>query len=72
MQAHEDIISLGFYTVSLSGVSKHRERGLVDIIYLGPVYTGPGEYGTGLLQDLNGSVFKRSHDSGPKLFDRTG
>ena len=35
---------------------------------LGPVYTGPDKFGTGPLRDLIGSVPKRSHESGPKLF----
>ena len=34
----------------------------------GPVYTGPEKFGTGPLRDLIGSVPKRSHESGPKLF----
>ena len=29
---------------------------------------GPGKYLTGLLRDLNGSIPKHSHESGPKLF----
>ena len=35
---------------------------------LGPVYIGPDKFGTGPLRDLIGSVPKRSHESGPKLF----
>ena len=34
----------------------------------GPVYTGPDKSGTGPLRDQIGSVPKRSHESGPKLF----
>ena len=39
-----------------------------NIVSLGPVYTGPDKFGTGPLRDLIGSVPKRSHESGPKLF----
>ena len=35
---------------------------------LGPVSTGPDKFGTGPLRDLIGSVPKRLHESGPKLF----
>ena len=35
---------------------------------LGPVYTGLDKFGTGPLRDLIGSVPKRLHESGPKLF----
>ena len=40
----------------------------VPIDNLGPVYTGPDKFGTGPLRDLIGSAPKRSHESGPKLF----
>ena len=35
---------------------------------LGPVYMGLDKFGTGPLRDLIGSVPKRSHESGAKLF----
>ena len=39
-----------------------------DVVHLGLVYTGPDKFGTGPLRYLIGSAPKRSHESGPKLF----
>ena len=45
-----------------------QDRSSTFYAYLGPVYTGPDKSGTGALRDLIASIPKRSHESGPKLF----
>ena len=62
----------------LEGVYTRKQRGTTVHIFaflpqfritvFGPVYTGPDKFGTCPLRDLTGSVPKRSHESGPKLF----
>ena len=68
--AKEFFYSASFSVKELNEIGEYNNNQWCSVVYrvLGPVYTGPDKFGTGPLQDLIGSAPKRSHESGPKLF----
>ena len=68
--AKEFFYSASFSVEELNKIGECNNNQWCSVVcrVLGPVYKGPDKFGTSPLQDLIGSAPKRSHESGPKLF----